>query len=217
MIKNAKSGKNPFQMKASQWAMTVMTSAIFLWLSGFVLFTQYVRSIAAEVPERPADAIIVLTGGAQRVNQGLDLLAQGQAKKLFITGVNGHVTLEEILNLWKRPIIKHDDDDCCIILDHKAQNTIQNARETKFWVRQQGIKTIRLVTSDYHMPRARLEFRASMPDVKILPWPVKSINDPEYRTQFWYLCFEEYNKSLVTVAKIHITPPWLRKYVDQPL
>ncbi|MCM2344658.1 MAG: YdcF family protein [Alphaproteobacteria bacterium] len=206
--------KNPFRMRGWQWLATFLAAFVFLWLAGFGMFTHFVRSLSAYNPEQPTDAIIVLTGGAQRVNQGLDLLAQGQAKKLFISGVNGHVTLNEILDLWQRPIIKQDIDDCCIILDHKAKNTIQNARETKLWAEQQGIKTIRLVTSDYHMPRARLEFHATMPDVEILPWPVKSSSNQTEQVKFWQVCFGEYNKSIITLIKLYLLPVWAQKHMD---
>lgn len=205
---------NPYRMRGWQWLATFMLALGFLWLCGFGMFTQLVRSLDAYNPEQPTDAIIVLTGGAQRVNQGLDLLAQGQAKTLFISGVGGHVTLSEILDLWQRPIIKQDIDDCCIILDHKAKNTIQNARETKIWAQQQGIKTIRLVTSDYHMPRARLEFHASMPDVEILPWPVKSSINKADQMKFFQVCFGEYNKSIITLIKVYLLPAWAQKHMD---
>lgn len=205
---------NTFLKNGPRWVLSALAALAITWLLGFAIFMQHIKSSRPVHPEKAADAIIVLTGGAQRVNQGLDLLAQGQAKTLFITGVNGRVTLDEILDLWKRPIIKQDSDDCCIILDHKAQNTIQNARETKLWAQQNGIKTIRLVTSDYHMPRARLEFRANMPDVEILPWPVRSLNSRNQNRQLWQLCFGEYNKSLITLAKIHIAPTWLKRQME---
>ncbi len=201
---------NPYAMTRSQWALTFIVALSFLWLSGFGLFLEYVHGMQPQNPSQPTDAIIVLTGGAQRVNKGLDLLSTGQAKKLFITGVNGHVNLQEILNLWKRPIIQQDSDDCCIVLDHKARNTIQNAKETREWAQQEKIKTLRLVTSDYHMPRARLEFRERMPGIVILSWPVKAHEAKSEMPDFVRLAFGEYNKTLLTLIKVNLVPKWAK-------
>lgn len=206
--------KNPYHIKHWQWTLTFVIGFSFLWLAGFGLFLEYVRGMQPQNPAEPTDAIIVLTGGAQRVNKGLDLLSTGQAKKLFITGVNGHVSLQEIMNLWKRPIIQKDNNDCCIVLDHRARNTIQNARETREWARKEKIKKLRLVTSDYHMPRARLEFHENMPGTTILAWPVKAY-DTEGRTgDFVRLAFGEYNKTLLTLVKIYLLPDWAQSRVE---
>lgn len=205
---------NPYAMTRCQWALTFLVGLSFLWLAGFGLFLEYVRGIQPQNPAQPTDAIIVLTGGAQRVNKGLDLLSTGQGKKLFITGVNGHVSLQEIMGLWRRPIIHKDDDDCCIVLDHEARNTIQNARETQIWAQKENIKTIRLVTSDYHMPRARLEFHQNMPGADILVWPVKAHNDQDEMADFIRLAFGEYNKTLLTLVKFYVMPDWARRKVE---
>lgn len=205
---------NLYRMHGWQWVLTFMVGLGFLWLAGFGLFMEYVRGMQPQNPAEPTDAIIVLTGGAQRVNKGLDLLSTGQAKKLFITGVNGHVSLQEIMNLWKRPIIEQDSNDCCIVLDHKAQNTIQNAQETKNWAQKERIKTLRLVTSDYHMPRARLEFMHNIPGIKILAWPVKAHEGKEENNEFLRLSFGEYNKTILTLVKLYLLPPSVRKKLE---
>lgn len=214
MDKNGHYEHNPYSMSGLQWFLTFVVGFAFLWLAGFGLFMEYVRSLQPQNPAQATDAIIVLTGGAQRVNKGLDLLSTGQGKKLFITGVNGHVSLQEIMTLWKRPIIEQDSNDCCIVLDHKAQNTIQNAQETRAWVQDEQIKTLRLVTSDYHMPRARLEFSENIPGVSVLAWPVKAHVDKSTRNDFLRLAFEEYNKTLATLVKLYLLPDSWRKQLE---
>lgn len=205
---------NPYALKRWQWSLAFIAGLGFLWLAGFGLFVEYVRGMQPQNPDQPTDAIIVLTGGAQRVNKGLDLLSTGQAKKLFITGVNGHVSLQEIMNLWKRPIIEEASNDCCIILDHKARNTIQNARETSAWAKKENIKTLRLVTSDYHMPRAWLEFHESMPGIAIMRWPVKAHVEHDQKISLIRLIFEEYNKTLLTAIKIYMVPDSVRAQME---
>lgn len=206
--------RNPYALNRWQWSLTFLAALGFLWLAGFGLFVEYVRGMQPQDPAQPTDAIIVLTGGPQRVNKGLDLLSTGQAKKLFITGVNGHVSLQEIMSLWKRPIIDEDSNDCCIILDHKARNTIQNARETSAWAEKEHIKTLRLVTSDYHMPRAWLEFHESMPGIRIMRWPVKAQVEDNQKINFVRLVFGEYNKTLLTAIKVYLLPDSVRARME---
>ncbi|MFN3827299.1 MAG: YdcF family protein [Micavibrio sp.] len=187
---------------------TIFFCALMFWLSGYGCFLKSVQNQKPLDPRQPTDAIVVLTGGSFRVNKALDLLAAGQAEKLFISGVNNHVSLNEILELWKRPIIDSDIKDCCIILGHKARNTIQNAQETRQWIKDQEVKSIRLVTSDYHMPRALLEFQKKIPEANILPWPVKSYPAALNRIDFLILTFGEYNKTLITYFRTHIFFSW---------
>jgi uncharacterized SAM-binding protein YcdF (DUF218 family) len=71
---------------------------------------------------------------------------------------------------------------CCVDLDKRSLNTEDNAIETEVWARKRGFRSLILVTSTYHMPRAIIELRQSMPDVRLLPYPVKS---PRLETEWW--------------------------------
>lgn len=193
-------------------AIALLALAV-VWAAGFAMFAHHVWNQQPQNASQPTDAIIVLTGGALRVNKGLDLLSTGQGKKLFITGVNGHVSLQEIMALWKRPIIAGEDNDCCIVLDHSARNTIQNAQETREWAQKEKIRTIRLVTSDYHMPRAWLEFHATMPGITIIPHPVKAHTDKD-EGNFLRLIFGEYNKTILTWMKVYLLPARFRSWLE---
>jgi len=142
-----------------------------------------------------ADAIIVLTGGDKRVNTGLDLLSEGQAKLLFISGVNKQVRPEDLVMLWKGDPGKVL---CCITLGYTADNTASNATETKEWIKKENIKSIRLVTSNYHMTRSLLMFHQQIPDITIYKHPVTPDDFEPSKEQFWPLTFSEYNKWLAT-------------------
>jgi len=154
-----------------RWAaggLAVLVVAAVLWTAGLVWFSARIpRAVAA--PERRTDAIVVLTGGAERLRTGLDLLAQGRARKLFISGVYRGVEVAEILRLWRAA---PEELDCCIALGHKAADTAGNARETAAWMAAEGFRSLRLVTAAYHMPRSLVEFRRAMPGIEIVPHPV---------------------------------------------
>lgn len=147
------------------------------------------------------DSIVVLTGGAHRIDTGLDLLHDGLAKHLFISGVDSRVTVEKLISLWNRE--NKSDIPCCITLGHDAHNTRQNADEVKRWVEKENIDSIRLVTASYHMPRALLELKEIMPEKKIVMHPVTSSKDSSDDNSL-PLSFEEYNKTLLTWLRIRL-------------
>lgn len=139
------------------------------------------------------DAIIVVTGGAHRINAALDLLAKDKADQLFISGVNKNVSLHNLLDIWggdRRKV------DCCITLGKTAINTDSNAHEARSWLADKNVHSLRLVTSDYHMARTLLAFRHKIPDILIIPYPVKS---KDTGLNSMAIGFYEYNKTLLTL------------------
>lgn len=141
-----------------------------LWLAGLIWF-------AAGIPRAPAtpiaatDAIVVLTGGAGRLGVGFELLREGRAKKLFVSGVYRGVDVAEILRVSQQT---PEALACCIAIGHSAVDTAGNARETARWMADEGFTSLRLVTADYHMPRSLAEFRRAMPGVTLIGHPVSS-------------------------------------------
>lgn len=139
-----------------------------LWAGGFVWYVNSIP-VTVENPNQRTDAIVVLTGGSERLSEGRRLLTHGMADKLFISGVYRGVEVDELLSVGKSDprLIS-----CCVVLGHIAENTRGNALETAIWVRDEGYKSLRIVTANYHMPRSLLEFKSLMPDVEIIPHPV---------------------------------------------
>jgi uncharacterized SAM-binding protein YcdF (DUF218 family) len=120
---------------------------------------------------RNADGIVVLTGGASRVTDALELLAAGHGKRLLITGVNPGTTTTEIAR--QIPDYNHMLA-CCVDLDYSALNTFGNAVQTRVWTEERGFQSLIIVTSAYHMPRALAELAHQLPNVALIPFPVVS-------------------------------------------
>lgn len=140
-----------------------------LWLAGLVWFANELDRATPD-PTTTTDAIVVLTGGSQRIDSGLTLLLDGKAKKLFVSGVHQGVDTAEMLRVSRST---PQWVQCCVVLGHAADNTVGNAIETAQWLRQEGYHSIRLVTANYHIRRAMLEFRRVLPpDVTIIANPV---------------------------------------------
>lgn len=184
--------------------LTLTVGLPFLvWASGFIVFAGIVSLMTEPKAATPTDAIIVLTGGTNRVSRGLELLKEGTSGHLLISGVHKDVKLEELLDLWG---YKNGLPDCCITLGREAGNTIGNAVEAKLWLKADNLETVRLITATYHMPRALLEFRHALPDKTITPHPVipEDFNPKERR--FWRICFLEYHKLIISMYRILFFP-----------
>lgn len=166
-----------------------------LWAIGFGWFAATVVTMKPQNIDETTDAIIVLTGGDLRINTGLDLLAAGKAKKLFISGVNNQVKTEDLMSLWQGD---PSTIECCITLGYKANTTGTNATESADWIRDNHVTSIRLVTSNYHMLRSSLLFRRILPDLVIYDHPVHPEDFALHNETFWRLTFEDYNKLILT-------------------
>jgi uncharacterized SAM-binding protein YcdF (DUF218 family) len=144
-----------------------------VWCVGFLRFAD---SIAREEPARETtvDAIVVLTGGAQRLGAGFRLLREGWGTKLFLSGVNEDVRLVDLhaLTVLHQTAEPADFPRCCVELGFQAKDTRGNATEIARWVRTEDVRSVILVTSNYHMQRALLELRATLPAARIHPHPV---------------------------------------------
>lgn len=171
-----------------------------MWAAGLVWFVFSSLSIAGD-PAVETDAIVVLTGGRLRLEAGLDLLGAGRARKLFVSGVNPHVHRVELMRVSGHA---GDSDADRIVIGHAADNTLGNARETAAWMQHEGFRSLRLVTSWYHMQRSLLEFTRAMPDTHIVAEPVFAGHEGEALSDWLdlaVLTVSEYDKYLATLAR----------------
>jgi uncharacterized SAM-binding protein YcdF (DUF218 family) len=182
---------------------------------GFVFFVNIIDSEEpAALP--PADGVVALTGGSERVNEAVELLAKGRARRLLITGVNQQTSRREIARLM--PSFQQLFD-CCIDLGREALNTAGNADETRRWVEAKDIRsTLIVVTSNYHMPRALVELRSALPKLELIPYPVVSerLRNSDWRSdqQVARLLAVEYVKFLAALVRTKIMPPALARPGD---
>ena len=176
---------------------------MLMWGVGFIVFTASVYYMEQPQDTVHADGAIVLTGGTNRVSKGLDLLADQRITSLLVSGVHKDVEIRDIMALWGN---KKKVPPCCIILGREAGNTIGNAAEAKKWIEHEGLKEVFIITANYHMPRALLEFNHVLPNIKIIPFPVTPDNFDPNQDAFWKTDFIEYHKTLVTMFRIVVYP-----------
>ena len=158
---------------------------LLLYLLGFVIFSV---TLGRPASRERTEAAVVITGGSGRIERGVEVLGRGDAKRLLIAGADPSVTKPDLV---RRLGGKARLFDCCVDLGSESVDTRSNAEEAKRWLDRRGYSSLRLITSDWHMRRARYEFRRVLgDDYKVIPDPVRS--QPRFTT-----LFSEYNKLLL--------------------
>lgn len=127
------------------------------WLLGFAWFAMF---LPQPLDGRATDAIVVVTGGPGRIDRGIALLREGAAKRMLISGVDRAVRPGELAARYRAPDSLFA---CCITLGREAIDTRSNAIETARWLGRRDYRTVRLITTDWHMRRAALELRQTLP------------------------------------------------------
>jgi len=163
----------------------LLAFTLLAWALGFAAFAIL---LPRPIGDRVTDAIVVPTGGEGRIARGIDLLQRGKARRMLITGVGlrtGGAAIAEANNLDPRVFA------CCVDLGREASNTRANADEILAWLRTRRIRSVRLVTSDWHMPRARFELdQVTPPGLVVIDDAIDSRPD-------FSVLMREYNKYLL--------------------
>jgi len=183
----------------SSW---VIAAALLL---GFIAFANMIYKSDRGAVER-ADAIVVLTGGQNRILEAVKLLAKGHAGRMLISGVNkqtSKTTLSRLTPKYER-LFK-----CCVDVGYRARDTIGNAKEIADWAKSNKYSSLIVVTASYHMPRSMGELRRVAPDIRLISFPVVTKN---FKIRSWWshpgtarLLMTEYAKFLGTMSRLAYT------------
>lgn len=178
---------------------------VVAWAAGLMWFASTIPARVDDTTTR-TDAIVVLTGGSERIETGLGLLANGFAGRMFVSGVGGQVRVGDLTNrIASLPTALVEK----IAVGKAASDTPGNAIETAEWAHASGVHSIRLVTAAYHMRRSLLEFQDAMGDVAIIP---NAVFPPNVKTDWWRwpgtarLIASEYTKFMLTWARQSLEP-----------
>ncbi len=180
----------------------VIVAALLPIAVGFVRFVDRLPEPTADLSS--TDAIVVLTGGGERISAALALLEAGKAGRLFVSGVHPGVGVGELIRIDRAAAASSQpapDLASRIDLGDTAGDTFGNSVESVAWMRLNHFKTMRLVTADYHMPRALIEFKMEAPDLAIVANPVRparTLTTPWWRDRTMFdLLLGEYGKYVI--------------------
>lgn len=167
----------------------IVSLLLLAWLAGFVWF-----AVVLPQPHGPgkSDGVVVLTGGGGRIGRGLETLEKGWARRMLVSGVDREVKPGEFQAEYKVPPALMA---CCVTLGFQSVDTRSNAREAANWIAANKLRSVRLVTTDWHMRRAATDLAALVPaEVVVIRDAVPS--EPSLRTLFL-----EYNKLLARTVQ----------------
>ena len=189
--------------RSSLLAFTAVAASAFI--GGFCVFANHVGNTAV-ASSAPADAIVVLTGGEDRIAAGLQLIEARQGRRLLVSGVNRNIGSP--LDLSRKIGGNATIYKCCVDIGHDALDTIGNADEARARAASKRFNSLIVVTSAYHMPRSLTEFTIAMPTVKLIPHAVPSRH---YHLSEWWrhpptirILVSEYTKYLLSLARLAV-------------
>jgi len=197
--------------------MNIIKAFLTLCIIGSVVFTALFidftyKTFSYRQNTQKADAIVVLTGGKGRVEEGIRLFRARRAEFLIFVGVDPSVRKSDLY----RP--KPGDPPAYnVILEKSSRNTLENSIFGRDVIVRSGVHSVLLITSRYHLKRASILFRNSLPkDITIIPYPVDSVNLKE---SWWnhggsfQLLFREFYKYCMFRMFFLLAPGELRESV----
>ena len=161
---------------------------LLAWAFGFLWFALLLPRPA---DGQRADGVVVLTGGEGRIPRGLAILARGEAREMLVAGVDREVKPGEFAAEYK---VAPETMACCVTLGYQSVDTRSNALEAARWIAERKARTVRLVTTDWHMRRAALDMSRAMPKGTVI------IEDAIPSRPRFKILFLEYHKLLARWA-----------------
>ena len=190
-------------------SIVLISSILTYFLIGLIEYKEKILSTKKYISKKNSN-IVILTGGTNRIKDGLKIINKFEKTSTFNTKILVSGTGKGFTKTSLKKNINFDFDfnliECCIELDSISTNTFSNAFETLKWVNKNNISEFILITSNYHMPRAYLEFKYRMPNLKIFTYP---ITPKKHNIKMWLrsfqtfsLIFSEYCKFLIANVRI---------------
>jgi uncharacterized SAM-binding protein YcdF (DUF218 family) len=170
--------------------LRLLSFLLLLYALGFVLFAV---TLARPAGAERTDAVVVLTGGTGRIERGMAVMKEQRAERMLIAGADPSVTRADLarrLGPGSRATLS-----CCVDLGSESVDTRSNAEEARRWIEARDYRSLRLVTSDWHMRRAAAEFRHDLPKVRI-------VEDAVATRPSLAILASEYNKYLLRQAAL---------------
>ncbi|KAF0220639.1 MAG: hypothetical protein FD174_963 [Geobacteraceae bacterium] len=145
---------------------------IFLIVLAVLLVDFAYKTFSLRQRDVKPDAVVVLAGGRGRIEEGVRLYRDREARWLFLIGVDPSVRKSDLFR--ERQGEKFGDR---VILEKVSRNTLENALYARDMIAKKDISSVTLITSRYHMKRATLVFRSVLPKgIVIYSHPVDTRN-----------------------------------------
>jgi uncharacterized SAM-binding protein YcdF (DUF218 family) len=181
-------------------AHIILTLFLILILSHFIFFLSLVKNFKSNYSTITSiDSIVVLTGDKFRISKGMEILSNGIGEKLLLSGVNKNIELINIKNEFPK---YNNFFDCCVDIDNISSNTFENSRETFLWLEKNKYNSLLIVSSDYHMPRVKIEFERFFKTENTYYHSINSNNDVDVigKIKKLFLEYVKYMRTYISLA-----------------
>ncbi len=182
--------------------MIAILLVIALWAAGLLWFVSRIPTADMGAKLARYDAIIVLTGGKERIPYALTLLEQDVSDVLFISGVFSDFSFQDLQGNIPEALRPR------IVYGKTARDTIGNAQETRDWLATTSHKRLLVVTANYHIPRTRLLFTHHLPEHDIT---YSAVEPPLFERGSWLthdnsrrLVLSEYHKWIASWLRLQL-------------
>jgi uncharacterized SAM-binding protein YcdF (DUF218 family) len=165
----------------------LLSLVLLVWLLGFLAFALFLPRPADHAH---TDGVIALTGAPGRIARGLEILRAGEAQRMLVSGVDSEVTQAQFAAEYAvSPALLA----CCLTLGYESFDTRSNAHEAAAWMARYQIRSVRLVTTDWHMRRAAFDLKRAGPAGLVV------VEDAVPSHPSMKMLFVEYNKFVARI------------------
>lgn len=175
-----------------------VVSVIFLIILIFA-FANAGRFLVINQSPQKADVILVLAGdNGERTEYGVKLLNEGYANKIIFSGGLLYYKTT-VATLMKEHALELGVQNDSIILEDKADSTLQNAIYSKDIINNYNFNSVIIVSSNYHMRRTKMIFDKEFNDSGI-KLTYCAAEDKNFNADKWW----GNNKSIMLVVNEYI-------------
>lgn len=161
-----------------------------------------------------ADAIAVFSGDSgARTERAVELLKEGYAEYLILSGgkVYDDVTMAELM---KSHAIKLGVDESKILIDDESSTTNENAEFTEDIIEENNLKSVIVVTSDYHTRRSKLAMEKALENTSIDGEKVEVTVTPSKEEKFTTKWWTSGNSVLMVISEyLKLMGYWVKGYI----
>jgi uncharacterized SAM-binding protein YcdF (DUF218 family) len=188
------------------------TAAGSLYVFRHAVLTAIGRQLIVDEPLAPADAIVVLSGGApEREIEAADLYTSGLAPTILLThDPERHglaiarargIAIENTLEFRRRILTGLGVPAASIVvLDPEVVSTVGEARVVVDWAASHHLRSLIVVTSAYHTGRAQLTYRRVIAK-RDLAVRMRAARSGSYRADAWWRSRVDLREGLIEWQK----------------
>jgi uncharacterized SAM-binding protein YcdF (DUF218 family) len=163
----------------------VLLVGVALWTQRAAILGWFGTVLVENEAPPKCDAVLVLAGGGQgeRILKGLELLRQGAAPLALVTDAMPIYEQSECRLAVEMALRRGGKPEWFECVAPGVRSTKEEAAAIAKKMRERGMRSAIVVTTEFHTRRAARIFRAAAPEIRFYPVAAASI---DFRIERWY-------------------------------